>query len=523
MDNKQKSWLRLAAQTFEAAGCAPLYLVGGFVRDTLLGRVSDDIDLAAPGTAAQVIAASRRFADLVNRVQNEWRASFLTLDPENGVARVVFQQNELLLYFDFAAFGQATSIEADLARRDFTINALAVPLVAFLANDGTIQNQDVIDVSGGLNDLQNSIVRAISVQNLLADPLRLLRGVRLKAQLSSVGRIWQIEPQTLALFTQYSHLITRPAPERTHEEINKLLLAANSERNLRLLDETGLLTHLLPELEAARGCVQMPGHYFDVFDHTLTSVDRIEWLTTPLANFFGLGRETVSQLDQPIAMVQFWPEIMSDLTTPDRSKLLVLRWATLLHDIGKPPTKQIDAKGEIHFYEHNRVGAEMARSILQRLRFSNFQVEQVGLMVQNHLRIGQLGENFNPQDYSGITDKATFRFLRDTAPVQNEMFLLSLADHAAVDGPRIVQPRGKYGWWRHLVLTDFFARKMLGPEPERVIGKPRLLDGKTLMQELNLPPGPKIGYLLREIEEAQGGGEISTFQEALSFARQLLQ
>ena len=427
MDSKQKSWLRLAAQTFEAGGCAPLYLVGGYVRDTLLGRASDDIDLAAPGTAGEVIAASRRFAELVNRVQNEWRASFLTLDPENGVARVVFQQNEQLLYFDFAAFGQAINIEADLARRDFTVNALAVPLTAFLANDGTIQNQDVVDISGGLNDLQNSIVRAISAQNLLDDPLRLLRGVRLKAQLSSAERGWQIEPQTLALFTQYAYLITRPAPERTREELNKLLLAADGERNLRLLDETGLLTHLLPEFEAARGCVQMPGHYFDVFNHTLTSVDRIEWLTTPLANFFGLGREIVSQLDQPIAIVQFWPQIIADLTPPQTpTKLLVLRWATLLHDIGKPPTKQIDANGEIHFYEHNRVGAEMARNILQRLRFGNLQVEQVGLMVQNHLRIGQLGEKFSPQDYSGITDKATFQFLRDTAPVQSEMFLFAL-------------------------------------------------------------------------------------------------
>ena len=493
------------------------------MRDTLLGRASDDIDLAVPGTAPQVIAASQRFTDVINRAQSGWRASFLILDPENGMARVVFQQNKQLLYFDFAAFGQATSIEADLARRDFTVNALAVPLAAFLANNGQIQTQDIIDISGGLNDLQNSTVQVVSAQNLIDDPLRLLRGVRLKAQLSSAARVWQIEPHTLALFTQYAQLVTRPAPERTREELNKLLLAGDIERNLRLLDQTGILTRLLPELEAAHGCVQMPGHYFDVFNHTLNSVDRVEWLTTPPDKLFGLGRETVSQLDQPATIVQFWPQIMADLTATDQTKLLVLRWATLLHDIGKPSTKQIDANGEIHFYEHNRVGAEIARSILQRLRFSNIQVEQVGLMVQNHLRIGQLGENFNPHDYSGISDKATFRFLRDTAPVQSEMFLLSLADHAAVDGPRIVQPRGKYGWWRHLILTDFFAHKLLGPEPERVVGKPRLLDGKTLMQELNLPPGPKIGYLLREIEEAQGGGEIFTTKEALSFAQKLLE
>jgi putative nucleotidyltransferase with HDIG domain len=532
LNQTQKEWLKIASEVFEVAGCAPLYLVGGFVRDLLLARPSDDVDLAVPTQPAQLIAVSQQFAQTVNRVKNGWRATFLTLDPENGVTRVVFQKApqavtteataEDLLYFDFAAFGTATRVEEDLARRDFTINALAIELKGFLANPDQNLESMVLDVSGGLADLHNKVVRAVSEQNLIDDPLRMLRGVRLKAQLSNAQQAWHLETQTLAYFTKHASLITQPAPERTREELNKLLMAADTERNLRLLDTTGILTKLIPELEEGRTCTQGSAHYYTVLDHSLATVDRTEWLTTTSANFFGLGQASMQEAARPETLIRDWPEILADLEADGKAKLLILCWAALLHDIAKPRTKQTDASGKLSFYEHNRIGAEMSRAILQHLRFSNTQVEQISSMVQHHLRIGQLGENVRPPDFSSITDRAVFRFLRDTEPVQAGMLVLSLADHAAVDGPRLTQPRNSQGWVRHLYLTDFFARKCWGAEPERVIGKPRLLDGKLLMRELKLAPGPKVGYLLRQLEEAQAASEISTTAEALALAAQLL-
>lgn len=529
LNPEQLQWLEIAQRSFEAAECAPLFLVGGFVRDELLNRTVSDVDLALSGTPDQVIAVSKRFAQTFNSLKNSWRATSLTLDEANGIERVVFQPRSssenpvnALFYFDFAAMGENVGIETDLARRDFTINALAVPLQKYLANQGRISESDVLDISGGLNDLRQSLIRAVSEANLIDDPLRLLRGVRQKAQLSTKERRWQIEAYTLDLFRKHSALIVRPAAERVHEELNKILMALDSERNLRLLDDVNILTRLIPELEEGRGCIQMPGHYYDVFDHTLVSVDRGEWLTTPPDRYFGLGQEIMCEAARPETVIAEWPQVMSSLEADHEAQMLTLRWATFLHDVGKPRTKTIDSTEHIHFYEHNRVGAEMTQTILRRLRYSNTMVEQTALMVQNHLRIGQLGETFDPQTQTGISDRATFRFLRDTDPVQAGMFLLSLADHAAVDGPRMTNPRQLYGWWRHLVITDFFARKCFGPEPERVVGKPKLLDGRTLMQELQLPPGPKLGYLLRQIEEAQGAGEISTTVEALELAKTLL-
>lgn len=529
LNAEQLEWLEIAKQTFEAAQCTPLYLVGGFVRDELLNRPVSDVDLAVPANPDRVLAVTKHFAQAFNHLRNNWRATSLTLDEANGIERVVFQPRAIsensansLFYFDFAAMHENVSIEKDLARRDFTINALAVPLQSYLANQGRVSENEVLDISDGLQDLRQSLIRAVSEANLVDDPLRLLRGVRQKAQLSTKTRRWEIEPHTLDLFRQHSGLITRPAAERTHDELNKILMSLDVERNLRLLDNVNILTRLIPELEEGRGCIQMPGHYYDVFDHTLVSVDRAEWLTTPPDQYFGLGQEIMREAARPENVIIEWPQVMAALEADHAAQMLTLRWATLLHDVGKPRTKTTDSTGHIHFYEHNRVGAEITQTVLRRLRYSNTIVQQAALMVQNHLRIGQLGETFDPQSQSGISDRATFRFLRDTDPVQAGMFVLSLSDHAAVDGPRMTNPRSLYGWWRHLVLTDFFARKCFGPEPERVVGKPKLLDGRTLMQELNLPPGPKVGYVLRQIEEAQGAGEISTRAEALELAKTLL-
>jgi putative nucleotidyltransferase with HDIG domain len=561
-----------------------VYLVGGWVRDTLLAKPSDDIDAILTTTPQNALEISRRFANKMN-AKPDWQVDYFVLHPETGTSRIIFKpENAPLFYFDVMAM-EGTDLDTDAHRRDFTVNALIVPLEALANANFEFSQNIVLDKVGGLDDLNSRIIRPISEANIIADPLRILRGIRLRASLSStpspvVGELvtgwgegenpinssnpsplasggqgsgvggvtnyelrvtnqekealihptsliphpskgWDFAAGTLEMFRRHVALIDHTAAERIKVELDKTLLAGQAERSLRWLDEIGLLTRLIPELAEGKNCVQMTAHYYEVFEHNLVAVDRLEWLLRP-ANYNGTGVDILSQVARPETAVKHWGDITTRLFADGRERELNLLWATLLHDIGKPRTKAVAEDGKISFYNHNRVGAEMARKIMERLRAGNQQAGQVATMVLQHLRIGQLGEHFDPLTGEGITKKAIFRFLRDTEPVQAEMLPLSLADHAAVVGPELATARQLRSWLRHLVLTDLFARNLLGSDEERIIGKARLVDGNLLMQTLNLPPSQKIGVLLREIEEAQAIGQISTTEQALELARTLL-
>ncbi len=510
----QKAALEIAVNIF---GVDNLWLVGGWVRDALLGRASDDIDLAATGTPAEVLELARRFSNSCHERLPDFKVSYFPLDTENGVARIVFSGATEHFYLDIAALSQ-NSLEADLLRRDFTINALALPLGNFLAS-GIVEA--VVDKVGGVSDLQARLIRPVREANIIDDPLRMLRGVRLRAQLrQDSGAEWEFAPDTLEMFKRHAALIKQSAGERIGVELNKTLLAGGVETSLRLLDSCGLLSRLIPELDEGKGNIQMPAHYYDVWNHNLVAVDRLEWLVFPGYN--GDSLDQMALADRPETIISFWPQMQGQLLAHGRERLLWLVWGTLLHDVGKPRARSVDPEGQIHFYEHQKIGADMARQILSRFHFSKQAIEAVATMVQHHLRLGQLGEHYDPKSGGGVTNRAIYKFLRDTDPVQIEMMPLSLADHAAVVGPWIAQARQLRSWDRHLHLTDKMAHKLLGSEDEKIVGKPRLIDGNGLMAALNLKPGPQLGKILREIEEAQAVGEISTLDEALTLARTFL-
>jgi putative nucleotidyltransferase with HDIG domain len=491
---------------------------------------------AKPTEPLDAINLARQFVHKANskpvrELAGNWHADVFILHEESGTSRVIFNApNSAAFYFDIMAM-EGAGLDEDANRRDFSVNALIAPLQTLAQNSFELAPNLIIDKVGGLGDLTAKIIRPISEKNIVADPLRILRGVRLRAGLSqsfpyeggggNFSNEWVFAEGTIEMFARHVPLIAQVAAERIKVELDKTLLAGQVERNLRLLDEIGMLTRLIPELAEGKGCVQMPGHYYDVFDHSLAAVDRLEWLLRP-DQYQGSGVDEMVQVARPETVVPRWQEITTAFFAAKRERELSLWWGTLLHDVGKPRTKTIDENGQIHFYGHNKVGAEMARQIMERLKSGNYQANQVVTMVQNHLRIGQLGENFDPVSREGISKRAIFRFFRDTDPVQLEMLPLSLADHAAGVGPTIITARQLRSWMRHLLLTDLFARNLLGSEDERIIGKPRLVDGKRLMEEFNLPPSPQIGYLLREIEEAQAVGQVTTAQAALEFAKTLL-
>ena len=492
----QKKALELAAQILPPEN--PGYLVGGFVRDTFLGRESADIDLAMSGEPAFALEMARHLANAARRELPSYRASPFSLDADFGVARVVFTPLQNLeknkgFYFDFAVFN-GDSIEADLAHRDFTINALALPLAKFLAADGVARLEDAIELPGGRADLKARIIRPVSEQNLIDDPLRMLRGIRLRAQLFGKTQRWEFAPGTLALFEKLSSLITGSAVERVRDELNKTWLAGDIAYTMNLLQDTSLLASLFPEFA---GWSSMQN-----FVRVSRLLNRLEWMLTPPKDF-----NAMIEPDEPRAeaVIRYWPEMMIHLTAQNREKLALLYWMALLYYVSQP----LDAEEfEPDDDEEEVEEVRSLRQIIGQFRFSREATDHIDTVIKQQAVLTELSQRFNPKTQTGLSNREIFRFLRDCSPVYTEVLLMWLAEVES-------------DWSDALALVDFLSRKALGNDNERLIDKPRLLDGSQLIKLLPMKPGPKVGQILRELEEAQADGQIKTIEEAVELARRL--
>lgn len=470
------------------------YLVGGFVRDLLLGRDLTDIDLAVAGDAP---ACARSLADALG-------GHYVLLDDERGMARVALD-NAPVQYIDVAA-RRGPDISADLARRDFTIDAIAAPLAAFL-NDEPVE---LIDPHGGIDDLGRRTVRLVSEQALIDDPLRLLRAVRLAVQLD-----FEIEPETRNALRRHANRIEQSAAERQRDELARCFATAHAARALRLLDDLGLLERLFPEVTAARGVTQPKEHYYDVFDHLIETVGALDFMlstdepatpheaqlqrslwSTLAAWDAGAAANLRTYLDQQVS--------------EGRSRRVLLKVAGLLHDVAKPETRAPDATGRIRFFGHAEQGAETTRRVLRRLRFSRREIDLVATMVDEHLRPTQLGQ---PGELP--SRRALYRFFRDTSDAAESVLLLSLADALGARGPGMTLEawRGYVSYIGHII-----SRRHADPTIVRPV---RLLTGDQIIEELRTEPGREIGRLLAALEEAQASGEVTTRAQALAFVRRL--
>ena len=454
-----------------------LYLVGGWVRDELLGRPSCDIDLAISEEAEEL---AREFA---------WESGgkFVLLDEANQVARVVFPEKGL--YLDFATF--RGSIEEDLARRDFTVNAIALKSEDFLK--GVLCP---IDPFGGQQDLKMRLIRAVRPTVFRDDPGRLLRAVRLAAELD-----FEIDGETGELIHRDREFLRLVAAERIHDELVKLLKLPHSARWLYQLDHLGLLELLFPELQEGKGVEQPPEHAFDVFEHQLQTVAAVERLLQGLS----AGDELLK--DFPLAL-RFRGHFEEQISGHPR--LVLLKLAALLHDVAKPRTKTQE-QGRMRFLGHAKEGAKMASAMLERLRFSSREKKLISQMIEHHLRPGQLANLDEPP-----THRAIYRYFRDVGEVAIDTLFLSLADHLATRGPRL-DPEG---WRKHLAGTQYLVARRL-EEESRVI-PPKLISGHDLIAQFGLQPGPKIGKLLELVREAQAEGKVKTKEEALELIRKEL-
>jgi len=451
------------------------YLVGGYVRDLLLSRETNDIDIAVKGD-------SRRIAE---QIASDTGSKYVLLDDENKVARVVLKQGSRQLYLDFSSFSR--NIEEDLSRRDFTVNAMAIDINGININS-------LIDPFGGLDDLLNRLIRAVKKDVFKSDPSRLLRAVRFKYLLD-----FDIDPATEKLITKDSSLAGSVAGEKTREELMAILVLPDCYKALCHMDRLNLLRAIIPEIEELKGVEQPKEHYWDVFDHTMETVActslllrEKDWEYDPgiLADFTPWDEDIRRHFNRHIAS--------------DSNHRQLLKLAALLHDIAKPPCKTFEKKtGRMRFLGHAKDGSITAADILNRLRFSNKEIKAVELMVYNHLRPAQMSNTGMP------TAHAIYRYFRDTGEFGLDILFLELADFLASQGPKL-----DIGEWQaHTDISRYIWKQHREQVSEEKTVK--LLDGNDLMKEFGLEPGPQFGKLLALIEEAQATGKIRIREQAL--------
>jgi poly(A) polymerase len=444
-----------------------VWIVGGAVRDAALGREVADLDLAVagdPGTVAKAIGAALG-------------EHAFELSAEFGTWRVAAQKHGWQI--DVTAL-RGSGIEADLAARDFTIGAVAVPLVG----------EEPIDPYAGLADLAEKRLRAVGGDSFTSDPLRLLRAARLAAELEL-----EIEPQTLALARACAAHAADPAGERQLAELRQLLGGPDPLRGLRLLDELGITAVVLPELETLRGVEQGPNHHLDVYDHTIAVLEHTLEVEGDLERFAGdRAAEAAALLDEPLA--------------DEISRRTALRFGALFHDIAKPATKA-ERDGFVGFRGHDEVGAELIGEICRRLRASRRLTQHLQGLARHHLRLGFLIPEMP------LPPRRVHAYLRATDPVTVDVTLLTVADRLSARGKGpIASPEMVSA---HLTL----AREMIAAGLDwRREGPPSpLLRGDEIAAELGIEPGPELGNAVAELEAAQFAGEVTDREGALQHLR----
>jgi putative nucleotidyltransferase with HDIG domain len=459
--------IALARRALEGGGDA--WIVGGAVRDAARGGEVTDLDLVVagnPATAAKAVArAGGGHAFELSADFATWRA----IDSKRSCQ------------VDVTGL-RGETIEADLAERDFTVGAVAVPLAG----------GEPIDPHAGLADLERRVLRVVGERSFAADPLRLLRAARLAAELEL-----EIDPDTVALARAEAPRVAEAAGERQLVELRQLVGGRDPLCGLALLDELSLSPAVLPELDALRGVQQGPNHHLDVHAHTMAVLKRTLEVESDLERFAG---ECATEVG----------ELLAEPLADGMTRGTALRFGALLHDIGKPATRD-EHDGYVTFIGHDRDGEALVGELCRRFRASRDLTRHLQALTLHHLRLGFLVHE------APLPARRVHDYLRATEPVAVDVTLLTVADRLAARGtgpfatPDVIEA--------HLRL----AREMIAAALEwRRNGPPRpLLRGNELAAELGIPEGPELGQLMGELEAAQYAGEVRTREQAVAHARKL--
>jgi tRNA nucleotidyltransferase/poly(A) polymerase len=474
------------------AGETSIYLVGGAVRDGLLGRPITDFDFVVSKNALQI----------ARQVANALSGAYYPLDVRRQYGRVIWSpSNGERLKLDFA-LQVGNAIEEDLQQRDFTANAIAVDL----------QNpQQLIDPLGGAKDIVAKTLRACSDEAFRKDPLRVIRGIRFALTLN-----FRIEPSTWRAMVASSPGLVIVSAERKTEELFRLLASHSVASSVRLLDRVGALPYTFPELLSLKQVEQSPPHRQDVYQHTLEVLSRLEEILGALAGTFDEERQ--ANLILGLASLRLGryrsrlSEYLAESFTPERNKRTLLFLAALYHDSGKTSTASKDDKGRWRFFGHEQISAELFAERGRELAIANDEIEWVKKVILHHMRPILLTNS------EGLPSRrAVYRFFRQTGEAGIGVCYLSLADLLGIYG--VTLPVSL--WSKHLDVT----RELLQAwweEKEAKISPPPLLDGNELMQKFGLKPSPLVGKVLEGIREAQAAGEVHSKAEALRLAEQII-
>ena len=447
----------------------PAWLVGGAVRDRMLGRSLTDLDLVVDGDPEQAARAIARAAG---------RAACFALSEDFGAWRVVARDRAWQADVERLRGG---SLRVDLGLRDFTVNAIAEPI------EGGAQ----IDPLGGLEDLTARRLRMAGPSAFADDPLRVLRLVRMAVELEL-----EPEPQTSRAARAHVSELRGVSGERVFIELRRILASPRARRGIELMSELGATAGVLGELEALRGVDQSRFHHLDVYGHTLEVLDRTIELQEDPGGILGEehAAEVTALLAEPLA---------DELTRGE-----ALRWGALLHDAAKPLTREVRPEdGRVTFVGHDRRGAEQARGVLERLRASERLRAHVAALVRNHLRLGFLVHEPQP-----LSRRAVFSYLRACSPVEVDVTLLSVADRLATRGDGAQKAIDAHLRVAGPLLGDALRWRAEGPPLP-------LWRGDELARELDIEVGPRVGELLEQLAEAQYAGELATREQALAYAR----
>lgn len=455
------------------------YAVGGFLRDAILGRDTRDLDLTVSGNA--IAAAGRLAQDL--------GGTLVPLDMDRGIARVAFQQPGVAWNVDIASL-QGDRLH-DLARRDFTIDAMTVPLQALAGPDWPVE---VTDPFNGRKDLEQKVVRAVDQNAFMEDGIRLLRAVRLAAVLD-----FTIDEDTQGLIRRDVSALDAVSGERIRDELLAILATSYALKHVYLLDHLGLLCRVVPELEQGRGVTQPREHYWDVFTHNVETVGAVEGL---------LERTWQPQwvLDD-VAWNDDLDTHFRQIIADGHTRGTILKLTGLLHDIAKPVTRTVEEDGRIRFLGHSDQGARMASAVLNRLRLSKRASNLIETVIEHHLRPAQMS-----QGTELATPRAVHRYLRSAGDAAVDILYLNLADYLAARGSRLERDE----WSDYTAMVTHILHTS---QVQEEASTPRLVDGNDLIRALGLDPGPDLGRVLELITEARAAGEISTADEALALAR----
>jgi len=407
-------------------------LVGGPVRDAVLGKLVKDLDLTTNAKPEEIQKCLKGWADSIWDVGIKFgTVGAKVKDYVFEITTYRTEQYEDTSRKPSVEFGK--TLEEDLARRDFTINAMALRLPNF----------ELVDIYNGLTDLNNKILRTpLDAQiSFSEDPLRMLRAARFMSKLDLKPQADLVE--AMKILADRLKIVSM---ERINDEFNKLLLTDKPRPGIELLVETGVAEHFLPELPALKLEIDEHHHHKDVYQHSLTVLDQV------------IDLETKHQ-----------PQIEADL---------VLRIAALLHDIGKPKTRRFEGEGRVSFHHHEVVGARLAKKRLEKLRYSNEIIEQVCLLIELHLRFHGYGDG-------KWTDSAVRRYVRDAEEQLIRLHKLTRADCTTRNDAKAEKLRNAYDDLEQRIVELSKQEELKSMRPE--------LDGAEIMKVLNIKPGPEVG------------------------------